>query len=85
MAHADAKVSPFAPKALPQVPVIEGVRFAACEAGIRYANRKDLRMVPLTDTWARREMRLCRRPGGNLPQFADTLIRYLTEAAQAPV
>jgi glutamate N-acetyltransferase/amino-acid N-acetyltransferase len=48
MAHADAKVSPFAPKALPQVPVIEGVRFAACEAGIRYANRKDL-MIAVMD------------------------------------
>ena len=34
MAH-DAAVSPFAPKAIPEVPVIDGVRFAACEAGIK--------------------------------------------------
>ena len=48
MAKADAAVSPFAPKALPQVPVIEGVRFAACEAGIKYKNRKDL-MIAVMD------------------------------------
>ncbi len=47
MAKADA-VSPFAPKALPEVPVIEGVRFAACEAGIKYRNRKDL-MIAVMD------------------------------------
>jgi glutamate N-acetyltransferase / amino-acid N-acetyltransferase len=47
MAH-DAAVSPFAPKTLPQVPVIDGVRFAACEAGIKYRNRKDL-MIAVMD------------------------------------
>ena len=47
MAH-DAAVSPFAPKAIPEVPVIEGVRFAACEAGIKYKNRKDL-MIAVMD------------------------------------
>jgi glutamate N-acetyltransferase/amino-acid N-acetyltransferase len=48
MAHGDAKISPFAPATLPQMPVIDGVRFAACEAGIRYQNRKDL-MIALLD------------------------------------
>ncbi len=48
MAKADAAVSPFAPKALPNVPVIDGVRFAACEAGIKYKNRKDL-MIAVMD------------------------------------
>ena len=38
----DAKVSPFAPARLADVPVIEGVRFASAEAGIRYKGRKDL-------------------------------------------
>ncbi len=38
----EGKVSPFAPAKLPQVPVIDGVRFASAEAGIRYKNRKDL-------------------------------------------
>jgi glutamate N-acetyltransferase/amino-acid N-acetyltransferase len=47
MAH-DAAVSPFAPKTIPQVPVIDGVRFAACEAGIKYRNRKDL-MIAVMD------------------------------------
>jgi glutamate N-acetyltransferase/amino-acid N-acetyltransferase len=48
MANTDAAVSPFAPKALPEVPVIDGVRFAACEAGIKYKNRKDL-MIAVMD------------------------------------
>ena len=48
MAHGDAKISPFAPAKLADVPAIDGVRFAACEAGIRYANRKDL-MVAVLD------------------------------------
>lgn len=38
-------VSPFAPKSLPSLPAIDGVRIAACEAGIRYKNRKDLMLV----------------------------------------
>ncbi len=48
MAKGDAHVSPFAPASLPTVPVIDGVRFAACEAGIKYKNRKDL-MVAVMD------------------------------------
>jgi glutamate N-acetyltransferase / amino-acid N-acetyltransferase len=35
-------VSPFAPKKLASLPPIEGVRLAACEAGIRYRGRPDL-------------------------------------------
>lgn len=38
-------ISPFAPKSLPRLPVIAGVRFATCEAGIRYANRTDLMLA----------------------------------------
>jgi glutamate N-acetyltransferase / amino-acid N-acetyltransferase len=37
-----APVSPFAPKELPRLPSIQGVRFAACAAGIRYPGRTDL-------------------------------------------
>ena len=48
MAHGDAKVSPFAPAKLADVPVIDGVRFATAEAGIKYKNRKDL-MVAVMD------------------------------------
>lgn len=43
-----AKPSPFAPKTLPKMPVVDGVRFSACEAGIRYKNRTDL-MVAVLD------------------------------------
>ncbi len=35
-------VSPFAPKSLPEVPAVAGVRFATAEAGIRYKGRTDL-------------------------------------------
>ncbi len=45
MAHGDAKVSPFAPAKIAEVPAIDGVRFAACEAGIKYKNRKDLMLA----------------------------------------
>ena len=43
------KVSPFAPENLPQMPAIEGVRFASCEAGIKYKGRKDLMLAVLAD------------------------------------
>jgi glutamate N-acetyltransferase/amino-acid N-acetyltransferase len=42
MAKTAVPPSPFAPARLPDMPVIDGVRFATCEAGIRYANRTDL-------------------------------------------
>jgi glutamate N-acetyltransferase / amino-acid N-acetyltransferase len=47
MASSTVRPSPFAPARLPDVPVIPGVRMAACQAGIRYANRTDLMMVVL--------------------------------------
>ena len=37
-----AKISPFAPQTLPELPAIDGVRMAACAAGIRYPGRTDL-------------------------------------------
>jgi glutamate N-acetyltransferase/amino-acid N-acetyltransferase len=40
-------VSPLAPAAFPELPVIDGVRFSAVEAGVRYANRKDVMLVEL--------------------------------------
>ena len=40
-----AKPSPFAPKSLPKVPDIAGVRFATAEAGIRYKGRTDLMLA----------------------------------------
>ncbi len=41
-------VSPFAPKNLPRLPAIAGVRFATAEAGIRYQGRTDL-LVAMMD------------------------------------
>jgi glutamate N-acetyltransferase / amino-acid N-acetyltransferase len=40
-----AKQSPFAPARLPHMPPVPGVRFAACEAGIRYKGRTDLMLA----------------------------------------
>lgn len=40
-------VSPFAPKTLPVLPPIEGVRFSTAEAGIRYSGRTDLMVAAL--------------------------------------
>lgn len=44
-AKAAPKVSPLAPAAFPDLPVIAGVRFAAGEAGVRYANRTDVMLA----------------------------------------
>jgi len=40
-------VSPLAPETFPLLPAIAGVEFAAAEAGVRYANRKDLMLIRL--------------------------------------
>ncbi|SMY07116.1 bifunctional glutamate N-acetyltransferase/amino-acid acetyltransferase ArgJ [Flavimaricola marinus] len=42
-------VSPLAPAAFPDLPVIQGVRFAAVEAGVRYKNRTDLMLAELCE------------------------------------
>ncbi|MCY1290375.1 HTH-type transcriptional regulator CysL [compost metagenome] len=49
------------------------------------ASRKVLRFIQLEDEWAKRELRLVRRPGRELPQFAETLIQYLVDASREPV
>ena len=41
------KTSPFAPVKPPEMPLLEGVRFATVEAGIRYKGRKDLMLCLL--------------------------------------
>jgi glutamate N-acetyltransferase / amino-acid N-acetyltransferase len=40
-------VSPLAPKSVPTLPALEGVRIATAEAGIRYKNRTDVLYVTL--------------------------------------
>jgi len=47
MAKAAAKVSPFAPARLADMPAVPGVKLAACAAGIRYQNRTDLMLAVL--------------------------------------
>lgn len=39
------KPSPFAPKKMPRLPKIDGIRLATIEAGIRYSNRDDLMLA----------------------------------------
>jgi glutamate N-acetyltransferase/amino-acid N-acetyltransferase len=38
-------VSPLAPKTFPELPAVEGVRFATAEAGIKYKNRTDVLLM----------------------------------------
>ncbi len=45
---ATPKPSPFAPKTLPQLPPIDGVRFATAAASVRYKGRTDV-MLALFD------------------------------------
>ncbi|HWE16386.1 MAG TPA: bifunctional glutamate N-acetyltransferase/amino-acid acetyltransferase ArgJ [Hyphomicrobiaceae bacterium] len=47
MAKPTDSPSPFAPERLPEMPLVPGVKFAACAAGIRYANRTDLMLAVL--------------------------------------
>ncbi|WP_439136420.1 bifunctional glutamate N-acetyltransferase/amino-acid acetyltransferase ArgJ [Roseicyclus sp.] len=44
-AKAPLKVSPLAPAAFPDLPIIAGLRYAAGEAGVRYANRTDVMLA----------------------------------------
>ncbi|MBB5721365.1 glutamate N-acetyltransferase/amino-acid N-acetyltransferase [Loktanella ponticola] len=41
-------LSPLAPAAFPDLPVIDGVTFATAEAGVKYANRADVMLALLT-------------------------------------
>ncbi len=41
------KISPLAPKAFPDLPVIAGVSFATIEAGVRYSGRTDVMLAVL--------------------------------------
>jgi glutamate N-acetyltransferase/amino-acid N-acetyltransferase len=44
-----AAISPLAPKSYPDMPAIEGVRFATGAAGIRYKDRTDVLLVLLSE------------------------------------
>ncbi|MBS0267694.1 MAG: bifunctional glutamate N-acetyltransferase/amino-acid acetyltransferase ArgJ [Proteobacteria bacterium] len=44
-----SSVSPFAPKTLARLPILDGVAFATAEAGIRYKNRTDLLLAVLDE------------------------------------
>jgi glutamate N-acetyltransferase / amino-acid N-acetyltransferase len=48
MAKTAKPISPLAPKGgFPELPVIKGAAFAAVQAGVRYANRRDVMLVSL--------------------------------------
>ena len=44
-----APVSPLAPEAFPELPVIGGVRFATAKAGVKYRDRTDVMLVELAE------------------------------------
>src|SRR5437764_7697299 len=48
MTSMSVKISPLAPKTVPRLPAVAGVRLATAEAGIRYRNRADV-MLALFD------------------------------------
>ncbi len=48
MAH-DAPLSPLAPATTPDIPPLDGVRFAAGAAGVRYAGRTDVMLAVLDE------------------------------------
>jgi len=48
MAH-DAPLSPLAPSTIPEIAPLEGVRFAAGAAGIRYAGRTDVMLAVMDE------------------------------------
>lgn len=58
-----------------------GIAVVPVTCAERYNNRKALRFVKLEDEWARREIRLCRRPGRDLPRFAESFIQHVIAAA----
>lgn len=43
------KISPLAPASFPELPVIEGVRFASGAAGVKYEGRPDVMLAELAD------------------------------------
>lgn len=47
MAGKDVPVSPLAPKRVPKMPPVPGVRFATAEAGIKYQHRTDVLLVSM--------------------------------------
>ena len=67
-----APVSPLAPKTIPEMPPIEGVRFAAGAAGVRYKGRTDVMLALLDEGRAgRRRVHQVQMPfgaGGLVPR-----------------
>ena len=47
MAGKPTQVSPLAPAAFPALPAVDGVRFAAAEAGVRYKGRLDVMLAEI--------------------------------------
>ncbi|PKO42446.1 MAG: LysR family transcriptional regulator [Betaproteobacteria bacterium HGW-Betaproteobacteria-3] len=62
-------------------------RLAVCvlpaELAQAYAEAFDLRVIPLTDPWARRHFALCHRPAPGLSAAAQLLTEHLVRAATA--
>ena len=48
MSQDSLPVSPLAPEFFPEIPAIDGVGIAVCEAGVRYVGRTDVLLVKLT-------------------------------------
>lgn len=49
MAAAGTPVSPLAPAAFPDLPVIDGVKFASAAAGVKYQGRSDVTLISIAE------------------------------------
>jgi DNA-binding transcriptional LysR family regulator len=56
-----------------------GIGMLPGSAAFRYARTMDLRIIPLTDSWAVRDIRLCVRDSSKLPAFTRELLQMLID------
>ncbi len=60
-----------------------GISIIPREIAQTYQGIFDLRIIPLTDAWARRKFFICRRANEKLPKAAQLLVDYLASASAA--
>ncbi len=61
-----------------------GISIIPAEVGSAVAAVHGIRMIPLTDAWARRRFVVCFRDREALPPAAQRMVTYLVERARAP-
>jgi DNA-binding transcriptional LysR family regulator len=59
-----------------------GISIIPREIAETYVSTFGIRVIPLTDAWAKRRFVICRRPKEKLPRAAELLVEYLETAAK---